>query len=585
MNHDAGSGAAPLSVAQLSILHDDRSEPTPNSVSFELNAGEVTLVLGPSGSGKSTLALAMNGLIPHAIPAEVEGSIRVFGTETTKSTVAQLTTRVALVFQDPDAQIVTGTLLDEVCFGPENLLHPVKEVLARAERALKAVGLWDRRNENPDRLSGGGKQRLAIACALALDSEILVLDEPTANLDPVGIDEVYQALREVAAAGDRSIVLVEHNLDAAISFVDRVIVLDQEGRLRFDGPAARILREHLDELLELGVWLPVATLAARKLQRAGVTFSQLPLTVEELHQELKSRADLPSPRMRATAATADLTEPVVSVNSLTVQRGGKAVLSNLSFEVRRGEFLSIVGTNGVGKTTLIQNLAGVLRPPKSAVDVLGLDPATADVRRLSERVGFVFQNPEHQFIAGTVFDELAYGLRMRKVPENEVTFRVNELLEKFGLQELPNQHPFLLSGGQKRRLSVGTALITGAPILILDEPTFGQDRARANELLKLLEELNTSGTTVISVSHDLQLVVDYSDRVMVLDEGKIVALDATEVVLSDAELLESAGLKQPPLGRVFAGLDHLPEWQSVVRLDQLPQTEGLQHPPQKETGV
>src|SRR6478735_7323231 len=207
-------------VRDLAITHDGETAAAPASVTFDVRPGEVVLLLGPSGSGKSTLTLALNGLIPQAVPAQVTGEIVVDGRETGAATVAELSTRVAMVFQDPDAQLVTGTVMDEVAFGPENLRMPVAEVLARAEAALRRVGLWERRGENPDRLSGGGRQRLAIACALAMGSPLLVLDEPTANLDPEGIDEVYRALAELVAAGDRAILLVEHNLDAAVEYHD-----------------------------------------------------------------------------------------------------------------------------------------------------------------------------------------------------------------------------------------------------------------------------------------------------------------------------------------------------------------------------
>ena len=204
-------------------------ENTAVEFSEHLAPGEVVLVLGPSGSGKSTLALAFNGLIPHAVPATLDGSVVIAGLDTAASSVARLSRHVGMVFQDPDAQLVTGTLLDEVAFGPENLRLPVGDVLARAEASLRRVGLWERRSENPDRLSGGGRQRLAIACALAMGSRLMVLDEPTANLDPRGIDEVYEALAEVAGDPERAIVLIEHNLDAAVALVTRVVVLGADG--------------------------------------------------------------------------------------------------------------------------------------------------------------------------------------------------------------------------------------------------------------------------------------------------------------------------------------------------------------------
>ncbi|MGI0521246.1 ABC transporter ATP-binding protein, partial [Microbacterium maritypicum] len=224
-----------LRVRELSLTHADAAHPSPRDVTFDIDAGEVVLLLGPSGSGKSTLTLALNGLIPHALPARMVGTVEAGGIDTASAQTAVLSTQVAMVFQDPDAQIVTGSVYDEVAFGPENLLLPLDVVESRVEEALRRVGLWDRREENPDHLSGGGRQRLAIAGALAMGSALIVLDEPTANLDPQGIDDVYAALAEVVAAGDRAILLVEHNLDAAMAFVTRAIVLDREGRVAFDG--------------------------------------------------------------------------------------------------------------------------------------------------------------------------------------------------------------------------------------------------------------------------------------------------------------------------------------------------------------
>lgn len=556
---------------EVAITHDEARVATPASVTFDVSPGEVVLLLGPSGSGKSTLALALNGLIPHALPATVDGTVRIEGVDTSATTVAALSTRVGMVFQDPDAQLVTGTLLDEVAFGPENLKLPVAEVLARAEAALRRVGLWHRRRENPDRLSGGGRQRLAIACALAMGSPLLVLDEPTANLDPRGIDEVYAALGDLVAAGDRAIVLVEHNLDAAIGFVDRVVVLDASGRLLADGPVDDVLRRRADELHRLGVWLPHSALAALRLRRAGYALDPLPLTPAELRDALETTAPVAAPReASAPAATRATGDPVVRVRGLDVRRGRTDVLHGVDLEVRRGEFVAIVGANGAGKTTLVQAIAGVIRPPRGSVSVDGADIARVDPRRLSSRIGFVFQNPEHQFIAHTVYDELAHGLRRTGVDEAAVRERVDEMLARFGLSERADAHPFLLSGGQKRRLSVGTALIGGAPVLALDEPTFGQDRARADELLRLLAELRADGTTILVVTHDMQLVAEHAERMVVVDAGRIAADGDTADVFADDALLERTGLRMPPLRRALHGLASHPDLAGVARLADLP---------------
>ena len=679
--HQTTDAAAPLLLVDtVSIMHAGAPHPSPSEASLQITRGEVVLLLGPSGSGKSTLALALDGLIPHAVPATLEGTIEVSGLRTADATVAQLSPHVAMVFQDPDAQLVTGSLLDEVAFGPENLRVPVGEVLARAENALRRVGLWERRHDNPDVLSGGGRQRLAIATALAMGSPLLVLDEPTANLDPRGIEEVYATLADVVANGERSILLIEHNLDAAIGLVDRVVVLDQRGRVAADGPLDAVLRDRAEELRQLGVWLPTATLAALRLRRAGYVFDPLPLNPEELRTQLAAQAgpgeapepggrvapearppggaatpDAPHPGDAATpdaphpgdAATPDAPHPggrvapearietgeqsrattssgehpgldtpatratrppegdtpatratrppegdtpaaratrppegtehpglAVEVRGLTLSRGRTPVLHDVSLEIERGEFVAIVGANGAGKTSLLQAIAGVLPPPRGTVRLgegaQSVDVARADARTLPSRIGFVFQNPEHQFITHTVFDEIAHGLRRSKLDQDERRRRVDDLLDRFGLTDKADVHPFLLSGGQKRRLSVGTALVAGAPILALDEPTFGQDRARADELLRLLSDLNSAGTTIIVVTHDMQLVAEYADRVVVVDSGRIAASGTARDVLADTELLERCGLRTPPLRQALRELPQHPDLSAATRLRDLP---------------
>ena len=569
-----GEHARLLQLREVGITHEGEDAATPASVSFEVSRGDVVLLLGPSGSGKSTLSLAMNGLIPHAVPAALTGRVEVAGMDAATHSVAQLSTQVGIVFQDPDAQLVTGTLLDEVAFGPENLRLPAAEVLARAESALRRVGLWERRSENPDRLSGGGRQRLAIACALAMGSPLLVLDEPTANLDPRGIDDVYAALGELAASGDKGIVLIEHNLDAAAPFVNRVVVLDAAGVVIADGAVDEILRGRAAELHDLGVWLPTSTLAALRLREAGYRFDTLPISPDELRAALDRQ---PAPAVTREAGAGAATETRMSasgtrieVRGLTLRRKKTEVLTDVSLEVRDGDFLAIVGANGAGKTTLIQALAGVLTPPRGTVRIDGLDVARLDDRALSTHVGFVFQNPEHQFIAASVFDEIAHGLRRQHLDEAEIERRTLDLLDRFGLRERAHVHPFLLSGGQKRRLSVGTALVAGARVLVLDEPTFGQDRARADELLGLLRDLNREGTTIIVVTHDMQLVAEYADRVAVMESGRLTAWGAPGEVFADAELIARAGLRVPPLARALAPLATHPELRTVTRVADLP---------------
>jgi energy-coupling factor transport system ATP-binding protein len=375
---------------------------------------------------------------------------------------------------------------------------------------------------------------------------------------------VYRLLGELTAPGSqRSIVLVEHDLDRALPIVDTVLVLDASGRPIAHGPAQEVLRDRAEELAALGVWLPTATLAALRLRTAGVPLAPLPLSGAELTEALAASED---PVKAAAGALAEVREhgtrrptsgPVAAVRRLTLRRGRREVLRDISLEVRRGEFLAVAGPNGAGKSTLVQALAGLLRTPRGAV----VRPSD---------VGFVFQNPEHQFVTAAVEDELAYGLRRRRLPETEVAQRVTAMLRTLGLEDHRTSHPFLLSGGQKRRLSVGTALIEGAPLLVLDEPTFGQDRARAADLLGLLADLNARGTTIVVVTHDLALAAEHADRVAIVDDGRLVALDTADRILRDRSLLEAHGLRLPPLVEALAAPGVPEPVRGIARLRDLP---------------
>ena len=291
--------------------------------------------------------------------------------------------------------------------------------------------------------------------------------------------------------------------------------------------------------------------------------------------EASSARSIPSTQRTSAQTRQHTPAPLIRVRGLRTRRGKTEILHGVDLDVAEGELVAIVGANGAGKTTLLQSIAGVVPVPRGQVTIAGTDVSRTDLRTLSRRIGFVFQNPEHQFIAPTVFDELAHGLRLQKLPEAEVRERADDVLRRFGLADKADVHPFLLSGGQKRRLSVGTALVAGAPVLALDEPTFGQDRARADELLGLLRDLNSDGTTVIVVTHDMQLVTEYAHRTVVVGDGRIIADASTPDVFADETLLRAAGLRPPPLRRAFAGLTRHPQFAGVTRLADLAGVAGV----------
>ncbi|WP_271984669.1 ABC transporter ATP-binding protein [Pseudoclavibacter terrae] len=616
-----------LRVERLSVTHFDAAAPRPDDVSFSIARGEAVLLLGPSGCGKSTLARALNGLIPQSLGADVTGNVLLSDggrgpeADTTWRDVADLgvaaaSQHVAMVFQDADAQIVTGQVFDEVAFGPENLGLPVPEIETRAEAALAQLGLWQRRDDSPDVLSGGGRQRLAIASALAMDSPLLVLDEPTANLDQTAKHAIYLALGELVRAGTHGLLLIEHDLDEALTIATRVIVLDSAGRLVLDGPPREIFGQHAGRLRELGVWFPVAHEAAAVFTHAGwdLGAAPLPLLGRDLMQRLEharpperthrpdharrpehappptsldpriglrptsvtdraeSAAHAPAtPRLSPKSAASPEksgTQPAshrLDVRELTVTRGRTRVLGPVSLSIEPGTITAVVGHNGAGKSTLLQALAGVRRAPRGTVLLDGQDTSRMRAGALRARVGYVFQNPEHQFLTPTVRDELAFELGRGTA---DARSRVDEMLERFGLAEHADRHPFLLSGGQKRRLTVAAALLDGADVLVLDEPTFGQDKSRADELVAMLRELHRDGATLVLATHDLQLVTELATHLLVLEGGVVAAHgDVSEVVSSGA--LEAAGLGLPPLARALADVASHPWLRRITSVSQL----------------
>lgn len=592
-------GAAPLSgsaldVSDVTIQLSDTAHPQVSGVSLHVAPGEVLLVAGPSGAGKSTLVLSVNGTIPQTIPARVRGSITVAGREVARESIGSLSEQVAIVFQDPDSMILTDRVYDEVAFGPENLCLSLDEVDARVHAALTRVGLWEQRDANPALLSGGQKQRLAIASALAMHAPVIVLDEPTANLDPEAATEVYRVVGDLARSGQVAIVLVEHNLDEALEVVDRVVVLDGSGQVVASGTRDDIFRAQADVLAELGVWLPSAVRAAAVLRGCGVPVGH-PVTLAELRAHVgtlvggtgdvaESGEQVVGGEPEVVGGASGLIEtvprpagpdsrehvrpripgggdtPAVCVRELTVRRSGRVVLDGVTASIPAGSFTAIMGRNGAGKTTLVEAIAGVIRPSAGGVQVAGREAwRLRRAHRCRGDVGYVFQNPEHQFVAQTVAAEVACG-----VPEQQRS-RIPELLARLRLEEKADVNPFTLSGGQKRRLSVAAALATGARVLVLDEPTFGQDQACATELLAILEEQRRMGTTIIVVSHDMELVAEHATDVLVLDQGRVAAAGDARSILTDVPRLASAGLAAPALARAFQGMTEEP----VVRFADL----------------
>ncbi|WP_162179601.1 ABC transporter ATP-binding protein [Thermogemmatispora carboxidivorans] len=576
-----------IEIEDLTVKYPGRRAPALEGLQLQLRAGETVLLLGPSGSGKSTLALTLNGLIPHSIGKLQSGRIRVAGFDTRQTTVATLAQRVGILFQDPEAQFVMFTVEDEIAFGLENLCFSPEEMERRISESLRLVGLTDLRYRRVEQLSGGEKQRVALAALLALEPEILVFDEPTANLDPQGTREVFDLLRRCKETGRYTIVLIEHRLDELMDLVERMVVLGKRGEVIIDGAPREVLRSHLSTLQELGVWVPQVARLAHALQQHGWSLEPFPLTLSEAAEVLTKRHALNISRQASpallTSASAHKNghqqssgsppinpqpgqgEAAIEVCSLSYRAAGREVLQDVSLALPRGALLALVGANGAGKTTLAQHLVGILQPPRGCIRLLGRDLTTIPARELTRHVGYVFQNPEHQFITEAVEDEVAYGLRVMGLPATEVQERTRTLLERFNLLSLARANPFTLSHGEKRRLSVATMLAMGQEILILDEPTFGQDEYNATALLELLWQLHSEGRTVVIITHDMSLVATYAQYVAVMNRGRLLFYGTPAALFAREELLAEARLMLPPLAELARRLG----WSDLLTLEDL----------------
>ena len=547
-----------IELEALSVRYDGEETAALRNLNLTIGAGERVLLLGPSGSGKSTLALCLNGIIPRSIGASVEGRIVLGGQPVGDLPSGELCRRVGVLFQDPETQFCMLTIGDEVAFGLENLAVPPEEMPARIDAALEKVGLGGLNDRRGDQLSGGMKQRLALACLLAMDPDILILDEPTANLDPAGTRSVFDLLRALMDDRRRTVILIEHKLDACADLVDRVVVIDPTSGVVVDGPPRTVFQEQPELLEALGIWQPEASRLAHRLERDGYRLQTHPLTVAEavptlaaigIGPEIVLRAEPPAPEPPATPDP-----PALEVRNLSFAYGSRPVLDRASLAVPSGHILAILGPNGAGKTTLIQHAAGLRRPPPGAVRLFGQDIRTYRPAELAGTLGYVFQNPEHQFVRQTVFDELAFGLEILGTARGEIRVRVDALLDELGLADRQWANPFTLSQGQKRRLSVATQLIAGQRLLVFDEPTFGQDQATASALMERIVGLQRQGRTIIMVSHDLQLVARYATSVAILVDGQIRYHGPPLGLMDTPDLLAAASLELPPTWAIAQGL-------------------------------
>jgi energy-coupling factor transport system ATP-binding protein len=492
--------------------------------------------------------MSLAGIVPQVIYAKAAGRIDVESLDALRTPPAVLARSIGFLFQDPDAQLCMPTVEEEVAFGLENLGVSPDAMEPRIRSALDAVGLTSRRTVRIDRLSGGLRQRLALADILAMAAPLLLLDEPTAHLDPRGTREFFDVLDRISPSG---LILVEHKLEHVVPLITRVMALTSEGRVLVEGSPETVFGEHVSLLEATGIWLPPA---ARIAHAAGV--GDALHTLDGLDAAMHRSVDtarkviqvLPSPRPPIVPGPAAIR---VSALSYQYARGPQA-LHDITLRVTEGDFCALVGSNGSGKTTLALHLVGILRPPAGRVAILGRDIADTSAREIPSLIGYVFQNPEHQFVTESVLDEVRYTLRRQGLGESQATAEAQRVLARYELAYAADLHPYQLSQGAKRRLSVVTVLAAAPRVLVLDEPTFGQDARTNHALLAEMVRLNERGLTVLMITHDMEAVGQFARSVAIMHAGRIIHHGTVADLPRHRDRLEAAGLELPFAMRVRA---------------------------------
>ena len=532
-----------VKIAGLYFRYKRASQPVFENFRLEVAPGERLAILAPSEAGKSTLALCLIGLIPRMIKGEFHGRVEVDGCLTSDYWPRELASRVGVLFQDFEAQLFSTRVDQEVAFGPENLGLPHPELRRRVERALGLVGLTGLKKRDPATLSGGQKQMLALAAVLSLEPGLLVLDEPTTDLDPLRVEELLKTLDQLCQREGLTLMLLGEDLRLA-RHCSRIVLFHQ-GQVLADGPPDQILRQ-VDTMRRLGLRPPALPALFHDLGQ-----SPLPLTVEEalvrarsLGWHLKRTA---GERSRADSQSLNLGPEILSLREVSFSYpGGPLVLTNHSLSFKAGELTAILGENGSGKTTLLKLLQGLLQPQAGEV-----------WRPPEVRAGFVFQNPDYQLFAEKVWEEVAQGPKLLRLEAKEVEQRVAKALSQVHLLDRADEDPFSLTKGQRQRLAVAAVLALMPQVIILDEPTTGLDHREQEDMLALIQDLHGQGHTIIMVTHSMWAASRYARRLIVLQAGLVVLDGPTREVFADEERLAACGLRSPELVQISRGLGFL----------------------------
>lgn len=535
-----------LEIKDFSFQYLAQREPTLNDINLTIKKGEKVLIAGPSGCGKSTLVNCINGLIPFSYKGEMKGSVKIKGKESSKLSIAEISNTVGTVLQDSDAQFIAMTVLEDIAFALENENVVKEEMLERVRKAAEIVDICDRLDYSPDGISGGQKQRTAIAGVMVDDVELMLFDEPLANLDPATGKTAMELIDRLAKDTGAAVIIVEHRIEDVLHIdIDRVVLMN-EGRIVFNGTPDSLLASNL--LVKGGIREPLYITA---LKYAGVEITQdiLPHSIRSI---LLSDSDKEKVRNWYNA-TAEIcpdkkTETILKLENVEFAYEDRPLtLKGVNLEVHRGELMAIVGRNGAGKSTLAKNICRFEKLTGGRITLLGEDLSTLSIKECADRVGFVMQNPNKMISKNMIFDEVALGLKLRGFPDEEIKEKVENTLKICGLYEFRKWPISALSYGQKKRVTIASILVLDPAIIILDEPTAGQDFRHYTDIMEFLRSLNEQGITIVLITHDMHLMLEYAERSVAFCDGSIIADKTSAEILTDIDVIEKASLKETSL--------------------------------------
>lgn len=530
-----------------------QAKPTLNNINLTIYEGEKVLIVGPSGSGKSTISNCINGLIPFSYKGSISGSLKINGKETKDMSVFELSNSVGTVLQDPNSQFLGLTVAEDIAFKLENDCIPQDEINKKVKIYSEVVGIYDHLHLAPYSLSGGQKQRVTIAGVMVGDVDILLFDEPLASLDPATGKNAIELIDKIKRETNKIIVIIEHRLEDVLHCdVDRIIVINN-GEVVADMSPKEILGS--DILSKVGIREPLY-ITALKYAECEVNLDINPqhintLEIDKCKNNIKAWYD-------ESVEDNEKTNDEVLLELKNIKFGydkDREVLKGISFKVNKGEMLSIVGKNGAGKSTISKLICGFYKPTEGDIEFKGKSILDKTIKERADKFGVVMQNPNQMISKTMIFDEVALGLRVRGINEDEVKERVFNTLKVCGLYEFRNWPISALSFGQKKRVTIGSILVLNPEVIILDEPTAGQDFKHYTEIMEFLKELNKKGVTIIMITHDMHLMLEYTNRAIVFSDGLKLCDDTTTNVITDKNVIHKANLKETSLYELAIKVD------------------------------